>query len=264
MQPLAGTEGRDLLIGRMSAGPDASRLQQPVNSEAFWSRRAEDIGVEDVFFHEYFNRLGKDKKSPKEDQKKVKKKARRGDSDSEGEVELGSGNESEIWQALVDSRPELEGDEGSDLDLDMDGLESAYEDDSDLDEAEELSDGGVILNDESDERPEEPDTDTNVNEEPEEISRAEKEKGFSRDSQGVDVEDEYEHDSFDIDVSDDEAFRDSDDDLPSDLEIDFGSSANNTAAKQVDRKKRQKLKHLPIFASVDDYAALLANEDDGT
>lgn len=275
MQPLAGTEGRDLLVGSGSAGGDVLRFREPVNSEAFWRRRAEDVAAEDVFFHEYFNRLGKEKKAQREDQKKGKKDGNvQGD---ESEAELGSDNESEIWQALVDSRPELEGDEGSDLDLDMDDLESAYEDDSDQDEVEELGEGDVIFNEDSDDIEEESDRDAAFADElGEEIPRVENEiestKSHTKKTQKEDDEDDDDEGAFDMDVSDDEAFRDSDEDLPSDLEIDFGSSsglafqANEGDAniKQTDRKKRRKLKHLPLFASADEYAALLANEDEGT
>jgi ribosome biogenesis protein MAK21 len=39
--------------------------------------------------------------------------------------------------------------------------------------------------------------------------------------------------------------------------------ADIPAPAESDRKKRRKLKQLPTFASADDYAALLADDDDG-
>ncbi|KAL1966458.1 hypothetical protein VTN77DRAFT_4380 [Rasamsonia byssochlamydoides] len=237
MQPLAGAENQNLLVasGSMSG---KGRTQEPVNSEAFWRKRAEEVAAEDVFFHEYFNRLGKDKKSKKE--KKAAKDPVARDEEA-GE----SDNESEIWKALVESRPELEADEDNDDDLDMDDLESAFSDEDGEDGEQE--DGDVIFNEESDEKSEEGEE----GEEDSDTGATEKAKGQSSD------EDE-DGDAFDMDVSDDEAFRDSDEELPSDLDVQTAEKEDKGG-----RKKRRKLKHLPTFASVDDYAALLANEDDG-
>jgi ribosome biogenesis protein MAK21 len=237
MQPLAGTDSQDLLVaaGGMSG---KARAQEPVNSEAFWRKRAEQVAAEDVFFHEYFNRLGKEKRSKKE------KKAEKGPvARAEEAVEDESDNESEIWKALVESRPELEGDDDDDLDLDMDDLDSAFEDEDDGDE-------DVIFNDESDEEAEE-----------EEEGGKDSETGTTQKAKEQ-LSDEDE-DAFDMDVSDDEAFRDSDEDLPSDLDVGGVDVQMAEKDEKAGRKKRQKLSHLPTFASVDDYAALLADEDDG-
>lgn len=241
MQPLAGSDSHDLLVN--ASGLSSRARNEPLNSEAFWRKQAEDVAAEDVFFHEYFNRLGKDKNA-----KKSKKASKAGGDDGEEGGE--SDNESEIWQALVDSRPELEGD-GDDDDLDMDDLESAFDQDEDDEMDEQLededSDGGVIFNDASNDEEEEDDGDEA------EVSKATK--------TGNDDNDEDE-DVFDMDVSDEEAFRDSDEDVPSDLELEVPSSPADEDAKG-SRQKKRKLRHLPTFASVDDYAALLADEDEG-
>jgi ribosome biogenesis protein MAK21 len=96
--------------------------------------------------------------------------------------------------------------------------------------------------------------------EPEEAAPAPKTK------KGKKAQDEDEDsDNFDMDVSDDGAFVDSDEDLPSDIELggmDL-TPADVPAPAESDRKKRRKLKQLPTFASADDYAALLADDDDG-
>lgn len=235
MQPLAGTESGDVLVAAGGAAGKA-RAQEPVNSEAFWRKRAEEVAAEDVFFHEYFNRLGKDKKQ-KKDKKEKKDPVDRDEEAGE------SDNESEIWRALVESRPELEADEDSDVDLDMDDLESDFDEEDGEGEGEQ-EDGDVIFNEESDE-------------EAEKEEEEEEEEGKKAKEQPSD--DEEDGDAFDMDVSDDDAFRDSDEELPSDLDVAQTTEKDDKGG----RKKRRKLRHLPTFASVDDYAELLANEDDG-
>ena len=64
-----------------------------------------------------------------------------------------------------------------------------------------------------------------------------------------------------MDASDEEAFVGSDEELPSDIEL--GGVELPKEDETSGRKKRRKLKHLPTFASADDYAALLAGEDEG-
>lgn len=70
-----------------------------------------------------------------------------------------------------------------------------------------------------------------------------------------------------MDVSDDGAFIGSDEELelPSDMEA-FGEEEEEEKEQEKPKdngKKKRKLKHLPTFASADDYAALLDQEDDG-
>lgn len=106
-------------------------------------------------FHEYFNRVGKDKKT------RSKKEGKDPVAQYEEDAEGASDDVSEIWKALVGLRSELEG-EGSDDDLDMGDPESAYDaDEKDEEEGEEGSgDEGVIFDNESDEEEEEePDED---------------------------------------------------------------------------------------------------------
>jgi ribosome biogenesis protein MAK21 len=92
------------------------------------------VAAEDVFFHKYFNSLGKEKT-------KVKVKARQ-EADEES---VADGEESEIWKAMMDSAPDLEGVDDSDDDIEMEDLESDFERSlnemsSDLDEAGEDED----------------------------------------------------------------------------------------------------------------------------
>ncbi|KAF7717085.1 Uncharacterized protein PECH_004504 [Penicillium ucsense] len=240
MQPLAGGEAKDRLV---EAGKSA--LQgQPLNSENFWKKKADEVAAEDVFFHEYFNRVNKDKA-------KVKKaKGAEASGERDADDADASDNESEIWKALVDSRPELEADDDDDDDLDMDDLDSAFDDDEEEEGEAAGSDDEVIFNDESDV----PSDDDMV--EPAPSSKKAAKKVAKK------VEKDEDEDDFDMDVSDDEAFFNSDDDLPSDVEL--GGVALEPETEAADnKKKRRKLKHLPTFASMEDYAALLADEDEG-
>lgn len=256
MQPLAGGETADRLV---VAGQAPAHV--PLNSEAFWKKKADEVAAEDVFFHEYFNRVGKDKEKSKTRSKKDDKDpVARDEEDAEGL----SDNESEIWKALVDSRPELE-DGDSDDDLDMDDLESAY-DAEENEDGEGSGDEGVIFNDESDKSDEE--------EEPadEDMSEPEPEptpKTKTKESKKKDEEPSDEDDDFDMDVSDEDAFVGSDEELPMDMGA-FGDedeeeepAKDKDEGQQSERKKRRKLKHLPTFASAEDYAELLAGEDEG-
>ncbi|PLB37463.1 RNA-binding ribosome biosynthesis protein MAK21 [Aspergillus candidus] len=248
MQPLAGSEAKDRLV---ASGNNAQQL--PLNSEAFWKKKSEDVAVEDVFFHEYFNRVGKDK-----DRARSKKSKDAVDQDEEG-ADVGSDAESEIWKALVDSRPDVEGPEDSDDDLDMDDLESAYDKSDDDEEEAGEDDDEVIFNDESDA---DMDDLEDEDEEPEATKPAPKAKKETKPKKAAKEEfSEEEEDDFDMDVSDDGAFLESDEDLPSDVEL--SGEVETPKDEPSDRKKKRKLKHLPTFASADDYAALLAGEDEG-
>lgn len=248
MQPLAGGDTSGLLV---TVGGVAGKGKQmdPVNSEAFWRKKAEDVAAEDVFFHEYFNRIGKDKT------RKGKKGAKDPvDRDEEADVDA-SDNESEIWQAMLDSKPDLEGIDDDDADLDdaSDLEEFDYDEDEDMDEE---GDEGVIFNDESDE----------AEEEEEEAKPTKPTKGKKAAEKQPSDDEADDDDVFDMDISDDEAFRDSDEDLPSDMEmggVEIPSAEPEDTKDKSGRKKRRKLKHLPTFASADDYAALLGDEEDG-
>lgn len=245
MQPLAGGDTIDRLV---EAGKKAQN-QLPLNTDAFWKKKAEDVAAEDVFFHEYFTRVNKDK-----DRSRVKKTKETDAADGDEDI---SENEDEIWKALVDSRPELEADE-SDDDLDMSDLESAF--DAEDAEGDDESDGGVIFNDESD-VPSDEDEEMADFSEPEDAAPAKSKKAAKKPSK----DDEEDSDDFDMDVSDDEAFLDSDEDLPSDIELGGAALAEpeTPVPEESNSKKRRKLKQLPTFASAEDYAALLADDDDG-
>ena len=150
-----------------------------------------------------------------------KKKAARKADADDSEDE---GDEGEIWKALVESRPEL--DEGSDSGFEDADIESDMED---MDDDELDSELGR--------------EDDSANGDP---------------AGGL----------ADLDDEDDEAFLDSDDEVPSDLEEAFGQEVISRKTESVVEpenekrgSKRRRLKSLPTFASVDDYAKMLEEDD---
>ena len=213
MQPLAGGDSSGLLVTAQSK----KGIQAPVNTEAFSKMSAEKVEPDEVFFHRYFNSVGRGKG------RKVQKKEKNAEKDGE--------DEEEIWKALVDSRPELEGSESGE-DFDMDDLESEVE-----------GSGEEALND------------TEV-----------------ADSEGVVIdsgEDDDDDEGMHFDDDDDDALLGSDDDVPGDFdeafmrEVQLGPKEKEAELEsEKPRQKKRRLKNLPTFASVEDYAAMLGGSDE--
>lgn len=217
MQPMSGTsKAASYLI----TARDGDRTQDPLNSEQFWRRKIDEVRVDEAFFHTYFEKAGKAKQA---DKKAKKKDRKRDDSDDES-------GEDEIWQALVKSRPDVEGDGGDDDDLsdfDMDDMSD--------DEAGDM-DGGVELNLGSDD------------------------EGMENKEQDVQNEDEDDFENFDLD--DEDGFVDSDADIPADIELNDDTDIEDDKKKDGRKTKRRKLKNLPTFASMEDYAKLIGDDSD--
>lgn len=218
MQPMVGGDTSGLLV---STGSKAMR-REPVNTEAFWKLEGDKVGADEVFFHKYFSTMGRGKEESKK--KKAKRKA---EDVSDGEED---DNEDEIWKALVDSRPELEGSTASDDDIDLEELDSGTEDEA--------------------------------NEEVDPLNQ--------EDVDGTDAEADADANGEVMEFGDDDgALLDSDDEIPSDLDEAFSREQvqlDSTKAPEESKRgqKRRKLKNLPTFASVEDYAAMLDDdEDDG-
>ncbi|KAK5134437.1 hypothetical protein LTR08_006484 [Meristemomyces frigidus] len=226
MQPMAGSHASDLLV---KPGEGAMRAGAPVNSEAFWRKKVEDVAADEVFFHSFFAQsAGARKKAGGERKKKVEKKQKRS-GDDEDEDEEGSDEEAEdeIWQAIAKSRPDVEGPD-SDDDLSMGDLESAYSGSDD----DEGSEPGLDLGGDGD----------------------------GDDALELDM-DEDEMDGLPELDSGDEALLGSDEDVPVDIDEEPEREEVVSGSKQK-RKERKKLKALPTFASAEDYAKLLADEPD--
>lgn len=220
MQPLAGGESRGVLVANRAA----AHAHEPVNSEAFWRKKAEDVNPDEVFFHQYFSQVGKTKQSTK---KKAEKKKSKDDGESGDEEDE---NEDEIWQALVDSRPEVEGPSDDESDLEMLDLDDSGEDDegdwSDDDEVDvEGSNDEVDVEDSDDEGGEEP-------------------SPFS--------DEEMEEAESEIDEDEDALFE-------KELQTNKEPEATD---KETSRQKKKKMKSLPMFASMEDYASMLDGDED--
>ncbi|KAK3485043.1 CBF/Mak21 family-domain-containing protein [Neurospora hispaniola] len=118
MQPVLATGGASQAV---VSSKDGAKKQPSVNSASFWNLKPGQVSPEDVFFHEYFARIGKPGDMAKS------KKASKEKSGLDGE-EQEEEAEDEIWEALVNSRPEVEGELDEDeSDLGMDGYDDSDE-----------------------------------------------------------------------------------------------------------------------------------------
>lgn len=220
MQPMNRIDSSGYLV---SARVRAA-AQESVHSEAFWRRDISKVNANEVFFHKYFNIVGRGKDQARAKKEKRKAKKAGGDEDEDDDED-----EDEIWDALVKSQPELEGSEASEDDLEME-----------------------IYMDHDDEPVSEPDEDG---------VQWEKEDGALEDDDS-----ESQEGLFDDD--DEEALLGSDDEVPSDLETAFNeedkveSETQSALPEESERrKKRRKLKNLPTFASADDYAEMMGDDE---
>lgn len=207
-----------------------------------------------VFFHRFFNLKNED--LPARTTKTDSRKRRRGSEDSQSDVDIAdiagrdgqefasdfdSDDEDEIWQAMKASLPRNEGNEdaeGSDVDDDI-SLDLSQDEAPAQDE------------DEDEERPFvsafEPEEDEKVSEEEEEADEDddEDEEGFDFSEGSLIGSDE----EMDMLLGGDES------------QEEFSEAARKQANKEKSNKRR-KLKHLPTFATAEDYAALLGRSDD--
>jgi len=213
MQPVHTAAGR----------PDAGAATS-LNSAAFWNKRSEDVAVEDVFFHEYFSKMGK---AGQDNRKKNARKEQDGEGESEAEAGSEAG-EDEIWQALVNSRPDVEGDSDSDGESDAEFNDLMGLDDSD-DEMDDAASGEAGSDDEDDD--------------------SDGLEGLLDDEDDEDDPVVESHEADEAEGKDGEALR---------KDVDQAKKPESAH-----KARRRALKNLPMFASVDDYADMLAQEEDG-
>lgn len=198
MQPALASGSAAHIVASNKAG---AQKQKVVNSASFWNLKPDQVSADDVFFHEYFTRMGK----PGHVEKAKKQNKTAAESDEEAEEE--------IWEALVNSRPEVEGpDDESDSDVDMEGYEDSDED----------VDGGAALD---------------------------------QDMSDIGSDDGFEGIFEDSDASEDESD-------PEPAAADSEEEKAPTKGSEA-RKRRKEMKSLPTFASAEDYAEMLAAEEDG-
>lgn len=245
MQPVAATNGSMTGAAQIvapSGASGASKQTVAINSAAFWGQKAENVAAEDIFFHTYFSQVGKQsqtsraaKRAAKQEKAAAKAEAA---ANEDGGDDVSDAEEEEIWQALKGSRPDIEGeDEGADPDMDMDD-----DDDDDLEELKDLlnmSDSDDDLDDDED--------------------NFDGEDGAAGDDMDVDGSDGgVEFGDF-ADFSDEEggATKKKDKD-----EDDDGLVSLSKNARKAGRERRKEFKALPTFASADDYAEMLGQEED--
>lgn len=270
MQPALGNAGAaDRLLG---AGVGVTgAVGAEINTEAFWSKQVQDVAADEVFFHRYFSDLAPSRKKAKEKKKKGGAGGEDG-SDVDVDPELDA-DEDEIWKALVGSKPDIDAG-GSDVDVDEDDdedmgdfdeamededgegsadegerdledvLGSDFGDDDDDEEAADDDEGGLLLKDvdlASDDLEEAADDDDDDDDTP---------FGLEEESDAI----------FDSDEEAPVALPTADELLALTAETKKGGKGRES--KQDRKAKRRKLSSLPMFASADDYAKLLENDDD--
>lgn len=232
MQPLAGSNALDKLIHR---GMSATRVEGPLNNADFWQRKVEDIPVDQVFFHQYFNQSRKTA-SRQEKRRKAGEDGEEEDMDVEIDDDIASDQdleEEEVWDALVKSKPDVDPEnDGVDEGFDEDELEG-YDDDDDDDV--DVDDDGAEAGDD----------------------------GEALD--GLDLDDGSDamigsDDDVEIDLASDA------DEGGVEVEVETSGTAKQARVddRKADRKsKKRKLKNLPTFASAEDYEKLLNGDQDG-
>lgn len=210
MQPMAAADTHSVLI----PGSIGGHRQLPVNSDAFKSKKSDEVAAEDVFFHQYFSSLSKG--APKK-----AKAPKKGETDGDE-----SGDEDEVWKAMMDSAPDLEGEMEDEDDVDLSELDSVM-DDSGTDGVGGSEDEGVDI---------EPGI---FDEDEDDLMEVEEDDA----SEGVDFA------GFN---------SEEDEEQPAEKRRKSKTQAKEDGGKA---KKNKKLKGLPTFASVEDYATMLEDDE---
>lgn len=198
-------------------------------AHAYYQKEQDGIAPEEVFFHKYYSIIGKGKEKGR---KKKAQKQRKDKDESEDANDDDDDDEDEIWQAIVDSKPELDGSDPSDEDM------------GELESSGAEGGGASVLEDDDD--------------------------SGSDDWGGVEMGEDDEMSEL---GEEDKELLDSDEDAPFDLE---GAYGHNDQAQLLGgkpplvlpeeskrgKKRRKMLKNLPTFASADDYAEMLKDDDE--
>ncbi|KAG0266757.1 hypothetical protein BG011_001216 [Mortierella polycephala] len=231
MQPMAAHRGTSIML-KKSGGNDVN-----VNTEAFWQKKEEDVPVDQIFFHKYFTQKkalrpvskqgakGAGSDDDEDDFGGAKKRSIGDEDDENNDSDM---DEDEVWKAMMNDMPK-------------DGMEDIDDDEDDMSDAE-LED--LMLSDLEDEETAVAEADSDEEEEIDEESFGKDEANWKDD-----------------DGDDDEAnmFMDEEDDMqPSDEEVVEEESDQEEKARD---KKRRKKVALPMFASVEDYAHLIDQDE---
>ena len=271
MQPMASGGGGVDSGNVLFAEAGSAKKQLPVNSEQFLVEPGQDVRADEVFFHRYFSTLGKKVQKKDKDGGRSQRDADVDMEGSESEGEAGSMADSgedkyedEVWKAMKDSAPDLEGD---DDDID------AFDDDAELND-EELAELEGMSDDDDDDLDEEasdgaPAASTTKVNKRKRVDDADSDS----DDGGMPFDLDSDVSSLDDDEDDnndaDEHMEDVDDfaNFAEPAQTHDPTSTSSVAAmlsSELDpRKKKKLLKSLPVFASADDYARMLGGDEDG-
>ncbi len=226
MQPLHG----DNVHGVLLQNRDSGKAQAPLNTAEFLAKKVEDVSVDEVFFHKYFAQVeGRRGHSGRSSKKKSKPRAGSDDDDDDEEAEE---DDDEIWKAIVGSKPEVDGGDDDDEGPDLDESDSADED-LDMSDDDDLPVG-------------DDDNDMSAN---------------SGEGSLVEYHEDSEGDEDAIAVNADGVLAAGDE--PDSLGVTSKRGQPSSGPETSRRAKRRKLKELPVFASVDEYAEMLASEEEG-
>lgn len=301
MKPGAkGQDTSGLVVMRKGASAPTISSEVPLNNENFAKKKEEQIPVDQLFFHRYFSKKFQDEESARNKVQQNKRKRKRGgdgdeDEDSEDDdISIGDDDaeaadvvpnasdledndedsdldEDEVWKAMQASMPPAVGDadlmedSGDDDEDDDDSVgEFAY---SDSEEGEDDAAMDAVLAGEEDDEAEiadEADSDEAEEEDQDDDEEDEEE------AENSDLAEDDDIPSFfpDEDMDDVPTFDEDEDDLiGSDEDIQLGddvelpASAIAAGKKASAKNKKRKLKHLPAFASAEDWADLIEGHD---
>ncbi|KAF3986097.1 hypothetical protein FT663_01083 [Candidozyma haemuli var. vulneris] len=245
MQPLGGGHTGSLLM----KATNMKSNEVPVNTVNWLAKKAEEVRPDERFFHQYFTG----------DTSKIRNKRAQakleGDDEEDDEEKLAM-HDDEVWEALVKSQPDVEGDDLSDeggfSDFDEADFGDMSDDDDDADadadtaalaeafgEDDDISEGELAAFDEAEFETNNASDDENLNSD-ESAVEDDADEDEDEDVFGVNDEDEYDSDEAVAEESSKKRSRD------------------DTAKKS----KKPKLSSLPTFADASDYAKYLESDEE--
>ena len=282
MQPLGGLHTGNLLV--RATGIENTDI--PANTEDWLSKKANQIKPEDEFFYQYFSTKQDKLMRSKFDKEMNERAKRREDEDEDSELD-----DDTVWNALVASNPDVEGDEDNyddDLsDLSMSDISDDEEDEGDKEVIEDVEDDGdeddegseADSEEESDEdgpvklrtlegmdeefNSEEEEVEVEEVEEKPKTKKEKKSKSKSKSKSKTDNNGELSSDGEDVKVLMEDDESDVYGSEESEYEKDDGK--NDKKRKNDDNSsnnKRVKFSSLPTFASAEDYAEYLQSSSD--
>lgn len=248
MQPaLSGDMDNDVVVRRSHVPLDY------VNSAAFWNQRPENVPVDQQFFLQYFQAKQKRAGQAAEMQKPEETADAPSDEEDVDDDDLSTDDEEEkeIWKAMKRSTPHEVADKEEEEDDDevLDALKADESDEEDDEEATQAEEAGQ----------EESGADSDaIDDAAQEAadSDASEEQEDSDDEPGMLLEDEDDLVPFTNFSDEEEPMQGTK--RPAE-DTDEGPTSKNRKRTEQRRKRREQ----PAFASADDYAHMLASDDEG-